>query len=129
MLYSDPQGRFEIIALVWKPGQRTPLHDHDNTWGVEGVALEQIKVTNFMRVDHHSGEVARLRENGTLLVNEQCTEQLLPPADCYIMETIGNQNAITIHVYGKQLRQYLIFEPSEEPGVYFARVHRVGFVS
>ncbi len=33
----DPLKRFEVLALVWKDGQSTPLHDHDGTWGVEGV--------------------------------------------------------------------------------------------
>ena len=31
---------FEVLALVWKDGQSTPLHDHDGTWGVEGVFQE-----------------------------------------------------------------------------------------
>ena len=40
LLYEDPLKRFEVLALVWKDGQSTPLHDHDGTWGVEGVFQE-----------------------------------------------------------------------------------------
>src|SRR5699024_11767185 len=32
-LYRDPADRFEILELIWEPGQKTPLHDHDGTWG------------------------------------------------------------------------------------------------
>ncbi|MCU0490314.1 MAG: cysteine dioxygenase family protein, partial [Chloroflexaceae bacterium] len=36
MLYLDPQDRFSIVALVWMPGQQTPIHDHI-AWCVFGV--------------------------------------------------------------------------------------------
>ncbi|MGQ0518858.1 cysteine dioxygenase, partial [Bacillus sp. D-CC] len=42
LLYEDPLNRFEVLALVWKDGQSTPLHDHDGTWGVEGVFTGKI---------------------------------------------------------------------------------------
>ena len=36
LLYSEPGGAFSIVALVWCPGQVTPVHDHV-TWCVFGV--------------------------------------------------------------------------------------------
>ena len=36
LLYSEPGGTFSIVALVWRPGQVTPIHDHV-TWCVFGV--------------------------------------------------------------------------------------------
>ena len=35
-LYTAPDGAFSIVALVWRPGQVTPIHDHV-TWCVFGV--------------------------------------------------------------------------------------------
>jgi predicted metal-dependent enzyme (double-stranded beta helix superfamily) len=31
-----PAGRYSIVALVWRPGQATPIHDH-RCWCVVGV--------------------------------------------------------------------------------------------
>ena len=35
-LHVEPDGSFSIIAVVWRPGQVTPIHDH-TTWCVFGV--------------------------------------------------------------------------------------------
>src|SRR4029450_652636 len=35
-LYVEPDGSFSIVALVWRPGQITRIHDHV-TWCVLGV--------------------------------------------------------------------------------------------
>ncbi|MGM0715014.1 cysteine dioxygenase [Brevibacillus parabrevis] len=126
-LFVDPKNRFEVMALVWQPGQCTPLHDHDGTWGAEGVLVGRIKVTNFIQADVISVDVVRLFKTGTVIVNAQCTGQLLPPADCHILEVEGDQIAITIHVYGKQLRKFRVFEPLKEEGVYVVRDHFVDY--
>jgi 3-mercaptopropionate dioxygenase len=36
LLHSEPGGSFSIVALVWRPRQMTPIHDHV-TWCVYGV--------------------------------------------------------------------------------------------
>ena len=35
-LYADPDGRFTVLAIVWMPGQATPVHGH-SAWGVVAV--------------------------------------------------------------------------------------------
>src|SRR5262245_38198580 len=35
-LHAEPDGSFSIVALVWRPGQTTRIHDHV-TWCVLGV--------------------------------------------------------------------------------------------
>lgn len=110
-LYHDPKDRFEIIALAWLPGQKTPIHDHDGTWGVEGVVCGRMKVTNFLRISQPAEDIIQLRQCGTMTFGQHSTGQLLPPSDCHILEATGDQTVITIHVYGKQLRQFKIFEP------------------
>ena len=43
VLHTEPDGSFSIVALVWRPGQATPIHDHV-TWCVftvvQGVEYE-----------------------------------------------------------------------------------------
>ena len=36
LLHAEPDGTFSVVALVWRPGQATPIHDHV-TWCVFGV--------------------------------------------------------------------------------------------
>jgi 3-mercaptopropionate dioxygenase len=36
LLHTEPDGSFSIVALAWRPGQMTPIHDHV-TWCVFGV--------------------------------------------------------------------------------------------
>src|SRR5436305_7818157 len=36
LVHVHPAGRYSIVALVWKPGQATPIHDH-RCWCVVGV--------------------------------------------------------------------------------------------
>ncbi|AIF44304.1 cysteine dioxygenase family protein [Virgibacillus sp. SK37] len=109
-LYRDPENRFEVLALGWKAGQKTPLHDHDGTWGVEGVVTGMMKVKNFVRNEEEEGEYVKLIPAGTVRLNEHSTGELLPPADCHILESVGEKMAVTIHVYGKQLTKFRLFQ-------------------
>ncbi|MFC7393736.1 cysteine dioxygenase [Scopulibacillus cellulosilyticus] len=126
-LYCDPKDRFEVIALVWKPGQRTGLHDHDGTWGAEGVVAGQIKAENFIQLEEISSNVVKLKHSNTIVISQQSTGKLLPPADCHILEAVGDQTAITIHVYGKQLRKFRVFSPLAEEGIYLAEEKQVEY--
>ena len=36
LMHSEPDGSFSVVAVVWRPGQVTPIHDHV-TWCVAGV--------------------------------------------------------------------------------------------
>lgn len=127
-LYCDPEDRFEVIALVWMPGQKTNLHDHDDTWGAEGVVVGQVKVTNYVRLEELSGgKIVKLQHTDSIVVKEQKTGKLLPPADCHTLEGVGDKPAITIHVYGKQLRKFRIFTPLDQEGLYLAEEKHVEY--
>lgn len=126
-LYEDPQGKFEVIALVWQPGQYTPLHDHDGTWGVEGVLTGQMKVTSFLQIETKFPDLAKLCETGVITIGPEATGKILPPADCHILEQQGEETAITIHVYGKRLKKLKVFEKCDEPNLYSIREHSVSY--
>ncbi|MBO9131487.1 cysteine dioxygenase family protein [Bacillus sp. 165] len=117
-LYHDALDRFEVIALVWNPGQSTPLHDHDGTWGVEGVISGRVKVQNFLQIDTLSDDLVKLYYTGSVTLGEKSTGQLLPPADCHILTAEGNEKAVTIHIYGKKLQHFKVFEPTSTKDVY-----------
>jgi predicted metal-dependent enzyme (double-stranded beta helix superfamily) len=127
-IYCDPEDRFEIVVLVWQPGQRTPLHDHDGTWGAEGVVKGQLRVYNYVQVKDLPDSCVQLEAIAPAIVNEHGTGQLLPPADCHIVECYGTETAVTVHVYGKQLKKFRLFDAVESADVYRTRLQDVNCV-
>lgn len=129
-LYRDPEDRFEVLALIWEPGQRTGLHDHDGTWGVEGVVTGRMRIYNYLQMDSYPEDnKVKLHYSGTVNLNALSTGELLPPADCHILQPEGDDIVVTIHVYGKQLRHFKVFKPTEEEDIYTVHDHPVGYTT
>jgi 3-mercaptopropionate dioxygenase len=89
-LHVEPDGSFSIVALVWRPGQVTRIHDH-LTWcvfgviqGVEHEELFDPNLTLVGRSDNHIGDVSRFA----------------PPGDIHRVHNTGSTTAISIHIYG-----------------------------
>ncbi len=89
-LHAEPDGSFSIIALVWRAGQVTRIHDH-LTWCVfgvpQGIEHEELFDENLSLLgtsDNHAGDV-----NG-----------FAPPGDIHRIHNTGATTAISIHVYG-----------------------------
>ena len=89
-LHVEPDGSFSIIALVWRPGQATRIHDHV-TWcvfgviqGVEHEELFDADLRPVGRADNHVGDVAGFA----------------PPGDIHRVHNTGDTTAISIHIYG-----------------------------
>ncbi len=97
-LHVEPDGSFSVIAIVWRPGQGTPVHDHV-TWCVFGV-LQGIEYE----------ELFALAADGTYLTevgrNENRPGEIsafAPPGDIHRVRNIGDSVAISLHVYGADI--------------------------
>jgi predicted metal-dependent enzyme (double-stranded beta helix superfamily) len=95
LLYVERGGAFSIVALVWRPGQVTPIHDHV-AWCVFGV---------LQGVEYE--EVFTLDEKGEFLVqagdNSNTTGEVsgfAPPGDIHRVRNVGEGTAISLHIYG-----------------------------
>lgn len=128
-LYRDPLNRFEVLALVWKNGQVTPLHDHDGTWGLEGVLYGRINVQNFKKINRLTKNTFELQHIKSVSLGTGETDQILPPADCHIIEVDKRDFAITIHVYGKGLECFKVFEPTDKPNIYISKFYNTAYNS
>jgi predicted metal-dependent enzyme (double-stranded beta helix superfamily) len=89
-LHVEPDGAFSIIALVWRPGQITRIHDH-MTWcvfgviqGVEHEELFDADLNPVGRSDNHVGDVSGFA----------------PPGDIHRVHNMADTTAISIHIYG-----------------------------
>ena len=89
----------EMLVLCWKPGQRTPIHDHNGSHGAvfvhEGVLWE----TTF---HYHAGTGL------TYKAHRELRDGGLTGSDLADIHQIGNpdvsgQDLITIHIYGPPL--------------------------
>lgn len=90
ILHVEGDGTFSIVALVWRPGQVTPIHDHV-TWCVfgvvQGIEHEELFDAGLERAgesDNHAGDVSAFA----------------PPGDIHRVHNTGAETAISIHVYG-----------------------------
>jgi predicted metal-dependent enzyme (double-stranded beta helix superfamily) len=103
LLYKDPDFGFVVMMLVWAPGQQTPIHGH-GTWGVEAVIKNRVRVTSYCC------ETLEARELGSVVLPPGSVAYVLPPdADIHKVEHFGDAQAITVHVYGKELLENLVF--------------------
>ena len=97
LLHADPDGSFSIVALVWRPGQATPVHDHV-AWCVTGV---------IQGTEHE--ERYELRDDGWLAVTGTADSPagdvvgLAPPGDIHRVTNRGAETAISLHIYGTDL--------------------------
>ena len=96
VLYTDPFGRFTILAIVWGPGQFSPPHAHD-TWCAYAVYDAPLHETGYA-----------LAACGTR-AKPICTAVRNPGYSCFAgagfdqIHRLGNAGttpAISIHVYG-----------------------------
>jgi predicted metal-dependent enzyme (double-stranded beta helix superfamily) len=96
VLYSDPLGRFTILAIVWDAGQFSPAHAH-HTWC--GYAVYEGSLQETVYSLDRSGVKAK----------PVCTEVRNPGYSCFAgagldqihrLGNAGTKPGISIHVYG-----------------------------
>ena len=85
-LHVEPDGAFSIIALVWRPGQITRIHDHV-TWCVFGV---------IQGVEHEDLFDADLNPIGTSDNHVGEVSGFAPPGDIHRVHNTGDTTAISI---------------------------------
>jgi 3-mercaptopropionate dioxygenase len=95
VLHAEPDGTFSIQALVWRPGQTTPIHDH-LTWCVFGV-IQGIEYEELFVLDEAN---ECLVESGSSVNRTGDVSGFAPPGDIHRVRNAGGRTAISIHVYG-----------------------------
>jgi predicted metal-dependent enzyme (double-stranded beta helix superfamily) len=89
-LHVEPDGSFSVVALVWRPGQVTRIHDHV-TWCVLGV---------IQGVEHEElfdADLALIGESDNPVGS---VSGFAPPGDIHRVRNVADETAISIHVYG-----------------------------
>jgi 3-mercaptopropionate dioxygenase len=97
-LHAEPDGAFSVCALVWRPGQQTPVHDHV-TWCVVGVLQGSEYEELFALRDR---EAALEQVSGRVNVAGG-VGGFAPPGDIHRVRNPGPGVAISMHVYGADI--------------------------
>jgi len=111
LLHRDPQNRFVVLALVWMPGQMTPVHDH-SCWGVMGILQNSLEEICYDRLDDGTrADYAEIEQSRGTDVGKGSVAYLLPPYE--EIHRIGNSSdrpTISLHIYGRDLDQVNVFD-------------------
>ncbi len=98
ILHVEPDGSFSVTAMVWRPGQITPIHDHV-TWCVTGV----IQGAEYEEVYRLSDDGSWLEEVGRGRASPGEVTGFAPPGDIHRVRNHGPDIAISLHVYGADI--------------------------
>ena len=102
LLHVSPDRRLSIVALVWLPGQTTPIHDHVS-WCIVGVYEGRERETRYRAVE--AGGSRYLEAVGTIDALPGHVEVIEPdsPEDIHAVTAMGDTPTISIHVYGADI--------------------------
>lgn len=129
LVYRDPSDRYCVVAMVWGPGQGTPIHDHDNTWCVEGCLSGRLAITSYDIVQRFPDESVELREERCIDVGVGAVGKLIPPYEHHRIHNPYDQEAITLHIYGKELKFCTRFLETGRPNTYRRERVELGYCS
>ena len=96
VLHADPAGRYTLVALVWEPGQHSPVHGH-HAWCGYGVVEGCLRDESFAYLH----DVAQARPIGA--VDHAPGAACFAPAGLDGIHRLGNagaRRAVSIHAYG-----------------------------
>ena len=100
ILHVEPDGRFSVVALVWLPGQSTPIHDHVS-WCVVGVHRGEEHETVY---ELQEGELeSHLVKRSHSITPVGTVVALVPPGDIHHVENGGDELAVSLHIYGADI--------------------------
>lgn len=93
LLHADPGGAYAVVALVWRPGQMSPVHAH-RTWCAFGVQAGVLTETFYAPGDPPVPRATRLVAPGATGHG---------PADPALIHRLANlscRTAVSVHCYG-----------------------------
>ena len=103
VVHTAPDGSFSLVALVWRPGQRTSVHSH-RSWCVVGVHEGVEEERSFTRVRSEVGDalqVAEVRQYPAGSITWLATEE-----EIHDVTNVGDSVAVSLHVYGLDYRDH-----------------------
>jgi len=112
-IHIAPSGDLSLFALVWLPGQWTPVHDH-GCWGVVGLVQGVLEERNYMSASGHiTGDSGiRLKRGGVILLNPGSVSSFVPNPDHIHMTGVPEERetCVSLHLYGRNMNSFHIYD-------------------
>ena len=102
LMHAEPDGSFSVVAVVWRPGQVTPVHDHV-TWCVAGVLCGAEDEELFTLAGARGRPGAAIRPAGRNLTGAGSVTGFAPPGDMHRVHNPGPGVTVSLHVYGADI--------------------------
>jgi 3-mercaptopropionate dioxygenase len=116
-----PEDRtLSLFALVWRPGQWTPVHDH-GSWGVVGIFKGLLEERNYIRTDLNAGQDdarddgIKLERGGVILLDEGTVTSFVPNPDHIHVTGVPHdrRQVVSLHLYGREMDSFHIYDVRE----------------
>lgn len=113
LIYEAPDDSLSLYALVWLPGQWTPVHDH-GSWGVVGVVEGVLEERNYVRLspDRGADEGIELARGGAILLSPGAVTSFVPNPDHIHVTGVSRERprAVSLHLYGRMMSSFNIYD-------------------
>jgi predicted metal-dependent enzyme (double-stranded beta helix superfamily) len=113
LVFDAADESLSLYAIVWLPGQWTPVHDH-GSWGVVGVVEGVLEERSYVRLspDRGADEDIELVRGGTVLLRHGAVTSFVPNPD-HIHVTgvpLERPRAVSLHLYGRMMSDFNIYD-------------------
>ncbi len=112
-IHIAPDRSLSLYALVWLPGQWTPVHDH-GSWGVVGVVEGVLEERAYMcpHGEITCNEGIHLKRGGMVLLPPGSVTTFVPNPD-HIHRTgvpESRDKVVSLHLYGRMMNSFHIYD-------------------
>ena len=113
LIYDAPDASLSLYAIIWLPGQWTPVHDH-GSWGVVGVVEGVLEERSYVRLspDRGADEAIDLVRGGTVLLRHGAVTSFVPNPDHIHVTGVPTERsrAVSLHLYGRTMSNFNIYD-------------------
>ena len=113
LIYKAPDESLSLYALVWLPGQWTPVHDH-GSWGVVGVVEGVLEERSYVRLspDRGADDGIELVRGGIVLLKSGAVTSFVPNPDHIHVTGVPPERprAVSLHLYGRMMSSFNIYD-------------------
>lgn len=108
-LHYCPIRGYQILAMIWGPGQGTPIHDHRDVWGVESVWCGELLVADF-RAAAVAGELLQLAPVDAVHLRAGEVVGMTPEQGLHLCRNPSQRDVtVSLQVYARPLDHFNVY--------------------
>jgi predicted metal-dependent enzyme (double-stranded beta helix superfamily) len=113
LIFDAADDSLSLYALVWLPGQWTPVHDH-GSWGVVGVVEGVLEERSYVRLsaDRGADDGIHLARGGVVLLGPGAVTSFVPNPDHIHITGVPQDRprVVSLHLYGRMMSSFNTYD-------------------